>query len=76
MSGSSVVRGGAELGDGDVDVRLLSAVAACPGFGEVGETRRVGTGYRVPADVPSAELQGEEVAEARHVTQGGGDGRC
>lgn len=64
-----------EVGDGDVDARLRSAVAACDGFGKVGETRRVGTGERMPAVVRSADPQGKEVAEARHVVQGGGDGR-
>ncbi|MEU0580039.1 hypothetical protein ABZ465_22655 [Streptomyces griseoincarnatus] len=63
-----------ELGDGDVDARLLGAVAACDGLGEVGETRRVGAGERVPATVRSTDPQGEEAAEARHLMQSGSDG--
>ncbi|MCM3302311.1 hypothetical protein M4D73_29530 [Streptomyces pseudogriseolus] len=64
-----------EPGEGDVDARLHGSVTACDGFGEVGGARRVGAGDRVPAGVRSAEPQGEEAAEARHVAQGGGDGR-
>ncbi|MFJ6075527.1 hypothetical protein ACIQFU_32630 [Streptomyces sp. NPDC093065] len=63
------------LGDGDLGPRLRGAVTACDGGGEIGGTRRVGAGDRMPAAVGAADPEGGEAAEARHVVQGGVDGR-